>query len=203
MIRLKHKILHKRVALGPIFLNTMLGANEKPILYNSKYDHLLRIFCYQHWCTQTPTANCTFLITLMLSMRTLVTALHANGMNQLSLLTMHKASFYIPENRNNFPTTRGFRMKIFMKLVNNTWRFSRNFWPTLSHLHPLQVENRASISRLVVDEDDNGKFRLERVKWAKNDDIFDRSFDRVFAQVIDYWVPDRKFQLLSQDKRIK
>ena len=29
----------------------------------------------------------------------------------------------------------------------------------LSHLYPLQVEN----SRLVVDEDDDGKFRIERV----------------------------------------
>ena len=36
--------------------------------------------------------------------------------------------------------------------------------PTSSHLHPLQVENCGSNSRLVVDEDDNGKFRLERVK---------------------------------------
>ena len=35
---------------------------------------------------------------------------------------------------------------------------------TSSHLHPLQVENCDSNSRLVVDEDDNGKFRLERGK---------------------------------------
>ena len=35
--------------------------------------------------------------------------------------------------------------------------------PTSNHLHRLQVENRDSNSRLVVDEDDNGKFRLERV----------------------------------------
>ena len=34
---------------------------------------------------------------------------------------------------------------------------------TSSHLHPLQVENCDSNSRLVMDEDDNGKFRLERV----------------------------------------
>ena len=34
-----------------------------------------------------------------------------------------------------------------------------------SHLHPLQVENCASNSRFVVDEDDNGEFRLERVKY--------------------------------------
>ena len=35
------------------------------------------------------------------------------------------------------------------------------FSPTLNHFHPLQVENCGSNSRLVVDEDDNGKFRLE------------------------------------------
>ena len=38
-----------------------------------------------------------------------------------------------------------------------------NFSLTSNHLHPLQVENCDSNSRLVVDEDDNGKFRLERV----------------------------------------
>ena len=35
--------------------------------------------------------------------------------------------------------------------------------PTSSHIHPLQVENCDSNSRLVADEDDNGKFRLQRV----------------------------------------
>ena len=39
-----------------------------------------------------------------------------------------------------------------------------NFSLTSSHVHPLQVENCGSNSRLVVDEDGNGKFRLERVK---------------------------------------
>ena len=39
-----------------------------------------------------------------------------------------------------------------------------NFSPILNHLHPLQVQNCGSNSRLVVDEDDNGKFRFERVK---------------------------------------
>ena len=34
---------------------------------------------------------------------------------------------------------------------------------TSNRLHPLQVENCGSNSRLVVDEDDNGKVRLERV----------------------------------------
>ena len=38
--------------------------------------------------------------------------------------------------------------------------------PSSSHLHPLQVENCDSNSRLVVDEDDNGKFRPERVKLS-------------------------------------
>ena len=36
-----------------------------------------------------------------------------------------KASFYIPENRPNFPTTDGFRMNIPM----NTWQFSLLFHP--------------------------------------------------------------------------
>ena len=39
-----------------------------------------------------------------------------------------------------------------------------NLSPTSNHLHPLQVENCDSNSRLVVDEDDTDKFRLERVK---------------------------------------
>ena len=38
-----------------------------------------------------------------------------------------------------------------------------HFQTTSNHLHPLQVENCDSNSRLVLDEDDNGKFRLERV----------------------------------------
>ena len=50
-----------------------------------------------------------------------------------------------------------------MKLVYQYMAIFINFSPTSNHLHPLQVENCASNSRLVVDEDDNGKFRLERV----------------------------------------
>ena len=42
--------------------------------------------------------------------------------------------------------------------------FFCNFKTTSNHLHPLRVENCDSNSRLVVDEDDNSKFRLERVK---------------------------------------
>ena len=50
-----------------------------------------------------------------------------------------------------------------MKLVYQYMAIFFNFSPTLNHLHPLQVENCDSNSRLVVDEDGNGKFRLERV----------------------------------------
>ena len=35
--------------------------------------------------------------------------------------------------------------------------------PTLSDIYPLQVENCDTNSRLVVDKDDNSKFRFERV----------------------------------------
>ena len=78
-----------------------------------------------------------------------------------------KASFYIPENRLNFPTIRGFRTKISMQLVYLYMAIFFNFQTTSNHLHPLQVENCDSNSQLVVDEDDNGKFRLERVKIVK------------------------------------
>ena len=67
-----------------------------------------------------------------------------------------KASFYIPENTLDFPTTRGFRRKITMKLVYQYMVIFFNFLTTSNHLHPLQVENCDSYSRLVVDEDDNG-----------------------------------------------
>ena len=50
-----------------------------------------------------------------------------------------------------------------MKLVYQYMAIFFNFPPTSSHLHPLQVENCDSNSRLVVDEDDNDKFRPERV----------------------------------------
>ena len=50
-----------------------------------------------------------------------------------------------------------------MKLIDQYMAIFYNFSPTLNHLHPLQVENCDSKSRLVVDEDDNGKFRLGMV----------------------------------------
>ena len=68
------------------------------------------------------------------------------------------------ENILNFPTTKGIRTKISMKLVYQYVVIFFKFKTTSSHLHTLQVENCGSNSRLVGDEDDNGKFRLERVK---------------------------------------
>ena len=51
-------------------------------------------------------------------------------------------------------------MKIYMKLVFQYIAFFFNFSTISSYLHSLQVEN----SRLVVNEDDKGKLRLEKVK---------------------------------------
>ena len=39
------------------------------------------------------------------------------------------------------------------------------FSPTSNHFHPLQVENCGINSRFVEDEDDTGKFRVQRVKY--------------------------------------
>ena len=58
-------------------------------------------------------------------------------------------------------------MKISIKLVYQYMPIFFNFLPTSNHLHPLQVENCGSNSRLVVNEDDNGKFRLERVEKGR------------------------------------
>ena len=84
-----------------------------------------------------------------------------------------KASFYIPENRLIFPTTKGFRKKISMKLFYQYMAIFLNFSPTSNHLQPLQVENCGSNSRLVVIEDDNGKLRPERVdtSFLSNEDL--------------------------------
>ena len=64
----------------------------------------------------------------------------------------------------NFPTTKGLTIKISMKLIYQHMVIFFNFSPASNHLHPLQVENCYSNSRLVVDEDDNGKPWPERVK---------------------------------------
>ena len=54
-------------------------------------------------------------------------------------------------------------MKLSYKYMTIPFTFS----PTSSHHHPLQVENCDSNSRLVVDEDDKGKFGFERVNRPK------------------------------------
>ena len=56
-----------------------------------------------------------------------------------------------------------FRREISIKLLYQFMSIFVNLSPTFSHLHPLQVGNCDSNSRLVMDEDDDGKFRLERV----------------------------------------
>ena len=58
-------------------------------------------------------------------------------------------------------------MKISMKLVYQYMKIFLNFSLTSSHLHPLQVKNCESNPRLVVDEDNNSKFRIERVKGVE------------------------------------
>ena len=55
-----------------------------------------------------------------------------------------------------------------MKLVYQLLIIFFNFQTTSNHLHPLQVENCGSNSRLVVDEDDYGELRLE---WVNPSDI--------------------------------
>ena len=65
-------------------------------------------------------------------------------------------------------------MVLEQKLSWNCFKNNSIFFhlsPTTSHFHPLQVENCDSKSRLIVDEDDNGKLRFERVKPAHWDDI--------------------------------
>ena len=55
-------------------------------------------------------------------------------------------------------------MKIYVKLVYQYMAIFFNLPHPLNHLHPLQVENCDSNSRLVVDKDDNGKLGPGRVK---------------------------------------
>ena len=62
----------------------------------------------------------------------------------------------------NFYKSRRFRTKTYVELFNNK-NICLQLATILNHLHPLQVENCDSNSRLVVNEDDIGKFRLERV----------------------------------------
>ena len=97
-----------------------------------------------------------------------------------------KASFYIPKNRPNFPKTKGFLMKMSMKLVWQCMVIFFNFSLTSNHLYPLQVDNCDSKSRLLVDEDDNGKFRLKRVKQRFCDNILLTNYCIMF-KVNTFW----------------
>ena len=56
-------------------------------------------------------------------------------------------------------------MKISIKLVCQYMVIFFNFPLTSNHLYPLHAENCDSISRVVVDEDANGKFRLESLNF--------------------------------------
>ena len=60
----------------------------------------------------------------------------------------------------------GFGRQIAMKLFYENMVILFNVSPTSSYLHPLQVENCDSNSRLVVDEDDN-RLRPERVNQSE------------------------------------
>ena len=81
-------------------------------------------------------------------------------------------------------------MKMSMKLVYQYMATFFNFSLTSNHLHALQVENCDINSRLVVDEDDYGKLRLERVKqwWslANTTELFEiDAFMKCVANITD------------------
>ena len=72
-----------------------------------------------------------------------------------------KASFYISEEWLDI-----LQLVVLERHISrNGFKHNTTFFfichPLSSHFHPLQVANCGSNSRLVVDEDDNGKFRLE------------------------------------------
>ena len=64
-----------------------------------------------------------------------------------------------------FPSLRFFKTKIFHVTVLIITIFIFHLPPTSNHPHPQQVENCDSNSRLVVDEDDNSKFRHDKVVY--------------------------------------
>ena len=74
-------------------------------------------------------------------------------LNPLNLQDAMKALFCISEESGLIPKPSSFNKNLI------SFSFATHF-----HLHSLQVENCDSNSRLVVDKDDNGKFRLERVR---------------------------------------
>ena len=77
-----------------------------------------------------------------------------------------------------------------MELVDQYMAIFCNFSPTSNHLHTLQVENCDSNSRLVVDEDDNGKFRPERIKDMIKLEQVQRPASKF--TLVDYFTPYRE-----------
>ena len=111
-----------------------------------------------------------------------------NPLSPHDALKHHFTSF---ENRFDFPPTKGFRRKINMKLFYQYKTIFLPFLHTSSHLHSLQGENCDSNSRLVVDEDDNDEFRLERVnnhqplkRWNTLDQLASMSFRKDWPHYI-------------------
>ena len=75
-----------------------------------------------------------------------------------------KASFYIPENRLNFHTTRGLRTNI--KLHETGLPIHGSFLYFLPPIKSFSSTTSRELRQQFVacsDEDDNGKFRLEKV----------------------------------------
>ena len=102
---------------------------------------------------------------------TRVILIHCQQINPLSPHDALKHHFTSLKNRLNFPTTKAFRMNISMKLVYQCMVIFLIFKKHSNHFHSLLVVNCDSNSRLVVDEDDYGKLRLERVNqcyWEEN-----------------------------------
>ena len=111
---------------------------------------------------------------------------HVEGyvFNPLSPHDALKHHFISLQTHFNFPKIKGFRTKISMKLVYQYMSILFNFKTTSNHLHPLQVENCDSNSRLVVDEDDDGKPMLERVKYVLIEIKWLRNVSNSCAQLI-------------------
>ena len=115
---------------------------------------------------QIPRGQKTRMGTFLYSMAMLglnVSIIYMNPLSPHNAIKHHFTSMKTQFISLQLTMTKGFRRKISTKLVYQYMAIFFNFSPTSSHLHPLQVENCDSNSRLVVDEDDNGKFRLERV----------------------------------------
>ena len=83
----------------------------------------------------------------------------------LQALTTHPASFRNYEEWLKFLKI-GFLELIFSWICFINTYIDFNLPPTTDHFHPLQAKKCDRNPRLVVDEDDSGKFRLGRVKPA-------------------------------------